>query len=77
MRYFGLLFFLFFALLCIIFGIQFNRGKWLGALSGNTFKDSKFPPEFAIIQGKKTSKILFLAAFFFVLLAIYLFFFTL
>ena len=75
MKYFGLLFFLLFALLCAIFGIQFSRGKWLGALSGNTFKDSKFSPEFAIIQGKKTSKILFLATLFFVLLAAYLFFF--
>ncbi|MEO1771870.1 hypothetical protein [Candidatus Enterococcus ferrettii] len=74
MKYFGSLFFLFFALFCVIFGVQFKRGKWLGALSGNTFKDNRFSPEFAIIQGKKTSNILFLAALFFLLLAIYLFY---
>lgn len=74
MKYFGLLFFLLMAMFCIVFGFQFNRGKWLRALSGNTFKDNQFNHEKAVIIGKKTSKVLYVAAFISICLGLYAFF---
>lgn len=49
-----------FTLVFIILGVQFQRGRWLRLLSGNTFGD--LSKEKAISVGRKTSRLMYFSA---------------
>ena len=61
------IFFILLALLFLLMGIQFQRGKWLKLLAGNTF--GGIPNDNAKIVGKSTSYCMYFASIFCFVLA--------
>lgn len=64
--------FLVFAILFLIVGVQFYRGKWLRLLSGNNY--GELPVKEAIIIARKSSYLMFFAAIYIIFLWWWLYF---